>query len=142
MYFLNHRPRGRLPLNVPGLPRLIRRRLSWIALSLAIVLGILVGSLQPAQAHRPHDVVTQIKLSPTYSQDQIAYSLVRGNLFKTTDGGNNWKRIVQGLDTLTPFSTLTVDQATGTFLALGTHGDGIFLSTTREEQQVLEQKQD
>lgn len=128
MYFLNYRPRSRLSPNVTRLPSPIRRRLGWIVLSLTIVFGILVGSLQPAQAHRPHDVVTQIKLSPSYSQDQIAYSLVRGNLFKTTDGGNNWKRIVQGLDTLTPFSTLTVDRATGTFLALGTHGDGIFLS--------------
>ncbi|MEA5465890.1 WD40/YVTN/BNR-like repeat-containing protein [Leptothoe sp. PORK10 BA2] len=86
------------------------------------------GFVQPVQAHRPHDIVTQVKLSPNYSQDKTVYSLVRGNLFKSTDEGNNWQRIVQGLDTLTPFSTLTIDQTQGQLLAMGTYGDGIFRS--------------
>ncbi|MEM9976773.1 MAG: glycosyl hydrolase, partial [Cyanobacteria bacterium P01_D01_bin.2] len=55
----------------------------------------------------------------------------RGNLYKSMDGGDSWRRLVQGLDTLTPFSTLTVAQ--GQVLALGTHGDGIFRSDSGGE---------
>ncbi|MEM9908823.1 MAG: hypothetical protein AAF921_27835, partial [Cyanobacteria bacterium P01_D01_bin.44] len=51
---------------------------------------LLVWLPQPAWAHRPHDVVTQIKLSPAYDQDQTAYTLTRSNLFKSTDGGDHW----------------------------------------------------
>ncbi|MEM8611889.1 MAG: YCF48-related protein [Cyanobacteria bacterium P01_H01_bin.105] len=109
---------------------LARRQLSWMLLTLVITVG---WSFQPAQAHHPHDVVTQIKLSPNYSRDQTVYTLVHGNLLKSVDAGNHWKRLVQGLNTLAPFSTLTLDQADGQLLALGTHGDGIFLSDDRGE---------
>ncbi|MEM7796076.1 MAG: glycosyl hydrolase [Cyanobacteria bacterium P01_C01_bin.118] len=113
---------------------LINRQLSWVILSLVLTLGwSFADSLQPAFAHRPHDVVTQVKLSPQYATDKTIYTLVRGNLFKSTDEGKSWQRIVQGLDTLTPFSTLTVDQNTGQVLALGTYGDGIFLSEDQGE---------
>ncbi|MEO0351499.1 MAG: glycosyl hydrolase [Cyanobacteria bacterium P01_A01_bin.15] len=129
MHFSNHRLRlglaGRAAAIVSAL---CRRRLIWIVLSLLLTVG---GAFVPAQAHRPHDVVTQIKLSPGYSRDRTAYTLVRGNLFKSIDGGDSWRRIVQGLDTLTPFSTLTVAQ--GQVLALGTHGDGIFRSDSGGE---------
>ncbi|NEP17242.1 MAG: hypothetical protein F6J97_10080 [Leptolyngbya sp. SIO4C1] len=97
----------------------------WLLLCLVLTL---VWLPQPAWAHRPHDVVTQVKLSPAYSQDQTLYTLVRGNLFKSTDGGDSWLRLVQGLDTLFPFSTLTIDQQTGQTLAVATRGDGIYRS--------------
>ncbi|MEM6252372.1 MAG: YCF48-related protein [Cyanobacteria bacterium P01_D01_bin.156] len=114
------------------LPNRIKRQLGWVVLSLFLALGwSLLGGLHPALAHRPHDVVTQIKLSPVYSQDQTAYALVRGNLFKTEDGGDNWRRLVQGLDTLKPFSSLTVNQSGK--LVLGTQGDGIYLSSDNGE---------
>lgn len=133
MYFLNHRPSIGLSTILTGLSNLGRRQLGWVVLSLILTFaGVFAGSFQPAQAHRPHDVVTQIKLSPDYTNDKTAYALVRGNLFKSEDGGDSWKRIVQGLDTLTPFSTLTIDRS-GTLLALGTHGDGVFLSNDQGE---------
>ena len=83
---------------------------------------------QPALAHRPHDVVTQVKLSPTYGQDQTVYILVRGNLFKSTDGGESWQRLVYGLDNLKPFSAIAVDAAAGNVLMAATQGDGVYRS--------------
>ncbi|MEL6935450.1 MAG: YCF48-related protein [Cyanobacteria bacterium J06607_17] len=117
-----------------AISNLFKRQLGWVVLSLLLTLTwSFAGALQPVLAHRPHDVVTQVKLSPSYSSDKTLYSLVRGNLFKSTDAGNSWKRIVQGLDTLTPFSTLTIDQAQGQVLAMGTYGDGIFRSDDQGE---------
>ncbi|MEM9264412.1 MAG: YCF48-related protein [Cyanobacteria bacterium P01_F01_bin.13] len=130
MYFLIYRLGSGLSDRFMTISKLVRRHLGWVVLSLLLTVA---WSFQPAQAHRPHDVVTQIKLSPVYGQDQTAYALVRGNLFKSIDGGKNWQRIVQGLDTLSPFSTLTIDQTDGQVLAMGTHGDGIFLSDDRGE---------
>ncbi|MEO0395939.1 MAG: YCF48-related protein [Cyanobacteria bacterium P01_A01_bin.137] len=117
-----------------AISNLFKRQLGWVVLGLLLTLTwSFTGALQPVLAHRPHDVVTQVKLSPSYSSDQTLYSLVRGNLFKSTDEGNSWKRIVQGLDTLTPFSTLTIDRAQGQVLAMGTYGDGIFRSDDQGE---------
>lgn len=132
MNFSNHRPGIGLSTLQISLSRLVSRHLGWMILSLLLTVGW-AGFWQPAQAHRPHDVVTQVKLSPRYTQDTTVYTVVRGNVFKSVDGGNNWKRIVQGLDTLKPFSTLTIDQFSGTLLALGTQGDGIFLSNDAGE---------
>ena len=88
----------------------------------------LVSFPQAAWAHRPHDVVTQVALSPDYSNDQTAYTLVRGNLFKSTDGGEHWQRLVQGLDNQHPFSTLSMDAQSGQVMAVATRGNGIYRS--------------
>ena len=130
MYFFKYGSKVDLSNVLTDLCLLVRRQLGWVILGILLTLA---WSFQPAQAHRPHDVVTQVKLSPTYDSDQTVYAIVRGNLFKSVDEGRSWKRIVQGLDTLTPFSTLTIDQESGQRLALGTQGDGIFLSEDRGE---------
>ncbi len=51
-----------------------------------------------AYAHRPHDVVTQIETSQNYDTNQTVLILVRGNLFRSSDGGISWQRITSGLD--------------------------------------------
>ncbi|MEO1402154.1 MAG: YCF48-related protein [Cyanobacteria bacterium J06635_1] len=107
------------------------RLLPFISVVLLWSTLLLVWLPQPAWAHRPHDVVTQIKLSPAYSQDQTAYTLARGNLFKSTDGGDHWQRLVQGLDNLHPFSTLSVDAQSGQVLAVATRGNGVYRSDDR-----------
>ena len=137
MYFLKHHLGVALSAVTALLPNRLKRQLGWVLLSLLLTLawsltGTLQPALQPALAHRPHDVVTQVKLSPAYSQDQTVYALVRGNLFKTVDGGDTWKRLVQGLDTLTPFSSLTIG-VEGRVLAMGTQGDGVYLSEDQGE---------
>ncbi|MEM9487401.1 MAG: YCF48-related protein, partial [Cyanobacteria bacterium P01_F01_bin.116] len=103
------------------------KRLSHL-FSLVLLCVALVGFPKAAWAHRPHDVVTQVALSPDYGQDQTAYTLVRGNLFKSTDGGDHWQRLVQGLDNRYPFSTLSIDTQTGRGMAVATRGSGIYLS--------------
>ncbi|NEZ61769.1 hypothetical protein D0962_03090 [Leptolyngbyaceae cyanobacterium CCMR0082] len=130
MHFLKrHLPVGLSDIRM-AIANLFRPWLSLVILSLLLTI---IGSFQPVQAHRPHDVVTQVKLSPSYSTDQTVYTVVRGNLLKSVDKGEHWRRIVQGLDTLTPLSTLTIDQVEGKMLALGTHGDGIFISNDEGE---------
>ncbi|MEO1402532.1 MAG: glycosyl hydrolase, partial [Cyanobacteria bacterium J06635_1] len=108
---------------------------SWVArlgqvLSLVLLWSalLLVWQPQPAWAHRPHDVVTQIKLSPAYDQDQTAYTLTRSNLFKSIDGGAHWQRLVQGLDNLHPISTIAIDAQRGQTLAAATRGNGVYRS--------------
>ena len=130
MYVLKHGPQAGLSKLLLAIANLIRRQIGWVVLGLLLTVA---WSFQPAHAHRPHDVVTQIQLSPNFSADQTAYTVVRGNLLKSVDKGERWKRIVQGLDTLAPLSALTIDQTEGQFLTLGTQGDGIFLSDDQGE---------
>ncbi len=130
MYVPKHHLKADLPRLKTGILNIVKHQLGWVVLSLFLTI---TWSLQAVYAHRPHDVVTQVTLSPNYRNDQTVYALVRGNLLKSVDQGNHWKRIVQGLDTLTPFSTLTIDQAKGTLMAIGTRGDGIFLSNDAGE---------
>lgn len=55
-------------------------------------------AIAPALAHRPHDVVQQVRLSPNYQNNQTIFLLVRYNLFKSTDNGKSWQRIVKGIN--------------------------------------------
>ncbi|MEA5534296.1 hypothetical protein [Crocosphaera sp. XPORK-15E] len=75
---------------------------------LLIVLSVIILAvvIQPAMSHRPHDVVNQIELSPTYDQDNTLWIIVRSNLFKSVDGGESWQRITNGIDSRTDLSGL------------------------------------
>lgn len=55
-------------------------------------------AIAPALAHRPHDVVQQVRLSPNYENNQTIFLIVRYNLFKSTDNGKSWQRIVKGIN--------------------------------------------
>ncbi len=87
-----------------------------------------------ALAHGPHDVVIDVELSPNYNQDQTAYYLldsylpIWGNLFKSEDGGNSWKRIEKGLDNQYKLFSLAVSSQSKEILFLSTLGDGIYKS--------------
>lgn len=81
-----------------------------------------------AFAHRPHDVVSQVKLSPTYNQDQTLFILVRDNLFKSTDGGFYWQRISNKLDNKADFSTLDISHQNSQLLLVASPQDGIYKS--------------
>jgi photosystem II stability/assembly factor-like uncharacterized protein len=114
----------------------MRRRLSpaakrfrqFIALSFMTLLCILGIWVKPVPAHRPHDVVTQVEISPNYDQDQTVLIIVRGNLYRSNNGGLAWQRIVQGLETSAPLTDLEVGQQEGQFVLLSTEGDGIYRS--------------
>ncbi|MEO0539326.1 MAG: hypothetical protein AAFZ80_00510 [Cyanobacteria bacterium P01_A01_bin.105] len=106
----------------------------WLAGFAAVLLCLAIPLYQrPAAAHRPHDVVIAAELSPTYAQDQTGLIIVRNNLFKTEDGGTTWRRLVNGIDSLYPFTGLTQDTVAGQTLLASTSGGGAYRSTDSGE---------
>lgn len=98
---------------------------------LGILLAVLIGFLwpaQPAYAHRPHDVVPYVEVSPTFSQDNTLYILARNNLFRSTDQGETWSRLSNGLDNRFDFSSLDMSPVDPALLYLTSPGDGIYTS--------------
>ena len=79
-------------------------------------------------------MVIEVELSPNYDQDQTAYYLVDGylpvwgNLFKSKDGGDSWKRIEKGLDNQHKLFSLAVSSQSREILFLSSLGDGIYKS--------------
>jgi photosystem II stability/assembly factor-like uncharacterized protein len=51
-----------------------------------------------ASAHAPHDDIGQVLASPAYVSDRTAFTISRGYLMRSTDGGSTWTQIVNGLD--------------------------------------------
>ncbi|MDJ0660579.1 MAG: YCF48-related protein [Crocosphaera sp.] len=69
-------------------------------LILAIFFSLSSSLINPpaAWSHRPHDVVDQVELSANYGNNTTLFIIVRGNLFKSQDGGQTWQRLWKGLD--------------------------------------------
>ncbi|MDJ0843321.1 YCF48-related protein [Crocosphaera sp.] len=61
-------------------------------------------------SHRPHDVVDQVELSANYGNNQTLFIIVRGNLFKSQDGGQTWQRLWKGLDNFDNLVTLSLSK--------------------------------
>jgi photosystem II stability/assembly factor-like uncharacterized protein len=93
-----------------------------------LIATCLVGPLN-VSAHRPHDVVTEVELSPTYEIDQTLFIIVRENFFRTTDGGNYWTRVVNGLDCAHWISSLSISPENKDIVYLSTDGNGVYKST-------------
>jgi photosystem II stability/assembly factor-like uncharacterized protein len=87
-----------------------------------------VAGGEAAYAHRPHDVVSQVVVSPTYNQDQTVYILVRSSLFRSQDGGETWQRLSNGLDNHNGLQSLTNSAANPRVLYTAAPGDGIYRS--------------
>jgi photosystem II stability/assembly factor-like uncharacterized protein len=66
-----------------------------VLLSAAIACLALIG----AEAHVPHDDVQDVAPSPAFSRDGTVFSVVRGSLFRSVDGGYTWRRTHRGLCT-------------------------------------------
>ena len=96
----------------------------------AIILIAIGANVNPALAHRPHDVLEQIELSPNYGQDRTIFIVVRNNLFKSINGGESWRRISRGLDTkfFTPLSSLTISQQNPQILYISSQENGVYKS--------------
>lgn len=101
-------------------------------LLLAIVAMFCLWS-PPAFAHRPHDVIDQIEISPDFETDRTLYILVRHNLYKSTDGGDNWTREIKGLDYTGELSSLSMSPSDKNTLYLASRADGIYKSTDAGE---------
>jgi uncharacterized membrane protein/photosystem II stability/assembly factor-like uncharacterized protein len=116
----------RFSLAIPPIQSPLKRLLASFLAGLLLFLWLSIPF--PALGHRPHDVVTEVELSPTYSQDQTLFILVRGNLFKSEDGGLAWQRLVNGLDNRHPLTRLSISQQNPSVLFLSSLGDGIYQS--------------
>lgn len=89
--------------------------------------GILI-QVPSAWGHRPHDVVDQVELSPNYDQNQTLFIIVRGNLFKSQDGGNSWQRLWKGLDNFDNLVTLSTSSDNENILFTSSLYSGIYKS--------------
>jgi photosystem II stability/assembly factor-like uncharacterized protein len=94
---------------------------------IAIVALFIFGS-PAALAHRPHDVISQIEISPDFDTDKTVYTIVRNNLYKSTDGGENWVREIEGLDYEGELGTLTLSASDKNTLYIATRSDGVYKS--------------
>ncbi|WP_163659215.1 VPS10 domain-containing protein [Adonisia turfae] len=98
---------------------------SWIFCLLIILVAWNMG-VPPAYAHRPHDVVPQVVVSPNYEQDSTVYALVRKNLLRSKDQGETWFRLNNGLDNHEALVALAIAPGDQSTLYLTTAGDGIY----------------
>ncbi|MBD2666873.1 BNR/Asp-box repeat domain protein [Richelia sinica FACHB-800] len=98
-----------------------------------IVFIVLCLHVNTALAHRPHDVVSQVDISPNYPEDKTLFIIVRSNLFKSNNGGESWKRIVQGLDNHFDLNSLVILHSNKKILFVSSAGDGIYKSDDEGE---------
>jgi photosystem II stability/assembly factor-like uncharacterized protein len=75
-----------------------------VTLRLLLLALLTLAGAPRAVAHFPHDVVTDVAVSPAFSDDQTAFAIVRGNLLGSTDGGHRWRRLTRGLGVSEPIS--------------------------------------
>ncbi|MDY6782650.1 MAG: YCF48-related protein [Cyanobacteriota bacterium] len=119
--------------------REILRFVRGITWSLLIVSLCWLSNAKAALAHRPHDVIEQVEVSANYAQDQTVFIIVRGNLFKSNDGGESWQRLVKGLDHQAKLSALSLAAQTKK-LYVSTLGDGVYKSENGGESWVRANK--
>ena len=105
-----------------------------IAIATSIILGLLTLitclwlNTTNVLAHRPHDDVYAVKVSSNYQQDQTLFTIVRGNLLKSTDGGESWQRLTNGIDNRGNIFNLTIPSQNLQVLYISSLGDGIYKS--------------
>lgn len=100
-------------------------------LGLLLTLAFFAMDVKAALAHYPHDDIFAVEISPDYQQDKTLFINVRGNIFKSEDGGDSWQRIVKGLDHQHQLSTLDISAQSPEVLYLSSFGDGIYKSEDR-----------
>ncbi|EAZ89532.1 WD40/YVTN/BNR-like repeat-containing protein [Crocosphaera chwakensis] len=85
-------------------------------------------NLPVALSHRPHDVVDQVELSSNYDDNKTVFIVVRGNLFKSEDGGKTWQRLWEGLDNIDNLVTLSVSANNDNVIFTSSLYSGIYKS--------------
>jgi photosystem II stability/assembly factor-like uncharacterized protein len=111
--------------NLKSKKSLIYRLLVLTICFFSLIYSYFYGS-SPVSAHRPHDVVIQVRVSPEYENDQTLFIIVRHNLFKSVDGGKSWQRIIKGIDATGFLMDLSGDQKSNQVMYLSTNYDGIY----------------
>jgi photosystem II stability/assembly factor-like uncharacterized protein len=67
-----------------------------VVIVFVIGLGVAFGG-PAARAHVPHDVISGVAFSPQYSTDQTVFTISRGHLLRSADGGSNWSESLRGI---------------------------------------------
>lgn len=79
-------------------------------------------------AHTPHDDIFSVAISPEYKNDRTVLIITRGMALRSTDGGKDWHRIVNGLDNhFVPFS-IDISDTNKKVMFMATLGDGLYKS--------------
>lgn len=97
-----------------------------------VLLLLCLGLAPVLRAHSPHDHIEAFDLGPSRETPggEVMLIVVRGNLWRSVDGGATWKRIVRGIDARWELNTLLMAPARGGAVwYLGTDGDGVYRST-------------
>lgn len=93
-----------------------------------LVLLIVAMTSPGANAHTPHDDITDMAISPSFDSDKSIFVIARGNLLKSTDAGKSWQRLVNGLDHQYALTAIAISAADPNTVVVSSYGDGIFRS--------------
>ena len=89
--------------------------------------GMIVVVPDMASAHAPHDDIVQVVASPAYASDRTAFTISRGFLMRSIDGGSTWTQLVNGLDRPRP-NQIAVAPSNPQVLYLAAPGGGFYRS--------------
>jgi photosystem II stability/assembly factor-like uncharacterized protein len=81
-------------------------------------------------SHSPHDVIDHLEISPDYEQDRTVFIIISDHIRKSTNGGYNWKELVNGLDNKHLLSSIAISPLfkSDKMLFVSSRGDGIYRS--------------
>ncbi|PZD73413.1 Xyloglucanase Xgh74A [Acaryochloris thomasi RCC1774] len=83
---------------------------------------------EESKAHAPHDVISDIYISPEFETNKVLLSVIRGILLRSTDEGKTWKKIVQGLPSSYRLNELDSSPKDSNTIYLSSEGNGIYKS--------------
>jgi photosystem II stability/assembly factor-like uncharacterized protein len=87
-------------------PYLISRKLKQLV---CLIIGLLaVTPVASTYAHSPQHVIDSLEISPSFSHDQTLFIIVQNYFLRSTDGGYEWKELVNGLDNKYIFSSVAI----------------------------------
>lgn len=106
----------------------LAQALEYPVITLFFTVIIFAFSAQKALAHRPHDVIEALEISPNYIKDKTLFIVVREKLLKSIDGGASWNRIVRGIDNKHRLSALSISPQNSQIIFASSLGDGVYKS--------------
>lgn len=103
---------------------------AYVHLLFWLSLCMVAPPLHLAHAHLPHDDVSLMQISPNFHEDHLLLVTARNNLLRSTDGGETWKRMVNGLDYRSTLTAIAIsdDVEEGKTIFVSSEKEGIFKS--------------
>lgn len=107
---------------------MLKRFLVCFSLMILFILGLWSNFPQPALAHRPHDVIEAIEISPNFKTDKTILILVRNNIFRSVDSGQTWQRSIKGLNNQYNLVDISLSSQNKSIVFATSDGDGVYKS--------------